>query len=184
MAGAFSMKRSDMLDLVVARLPPIVFKEYGQMTVCIPAAYHCQEILRAKGIPARLASMNVVAMNTTFQQWYEGQGQGDQAPLPPKAWSVGVTENNPDGEGYLSHLVVVSKGKVIDCASGQLSRPQHDMPIPGGLVVKPGVVWGDGESSLIIYEPSKEPVPPMWRLDPDATARVRERIQVEILKDL
>jgi hypothetical protein len=175
------VKRSELLELVVARLPKIVAEEYGQITVCIPAAYHCKEILRAKGIPARLSSMNVIAMNTIFQEWYESRGQGDPGPMPPEAWSVGITESNPDGEGYLSHLVCVSKGVILDCASGQLSRPQHNMPIPEGLIVKPGVMYHDGESSRIIYQPSKEPVPPMWRLDPEATARVRERIRKEIL---
>jgi hypothetical protein len=175
------MKRGELLDLVVARLPPIVIEEYGQVTVCIPAAYHCKEILRARGIPARLASMNVVAMNKTFVEWRERQESGDPTPMPPKAWSVGITENNPDAEGYLSHLVVVSKGKIIDCASGQLSRPQHRMQIPDGLIVKPDLAYMNDEEALIIYKSSKEQVPPMWVLDPDATARVRERIQEEIL---
>lgn len=175
------MGRKDLCELVVARLPSIVFEEYGEKTVCIPAAYHCREILRAKGIPARLSSMNVVAMNTIFQEWYERE---DESPMPEKAWSVGVTENNPDGEGYLSHLVVVSKGLILDCAAGQLSRPQHGMPIPDGLVCKPCVLFTDGETARIIYKPSAEAVPPMWVLDPGATKRTRERIKKEILCDL
>lgn len=171
------MRRSELFDRIIERLPNIVVEEYGQKTVCIPASYHCLDILKSQGIPGRLASMNVVAMNQAFVEW---KAREDQSPMPPGAWSVGITENNPDGEGYLSHLVVVSKGKVIDCASGQLSRPQHNMPIPDGLIVKPRIPYTNDES-IIVYHPSKEPVPPMWRLDPHATMRVRKRIQEEIL---
>lgn len=154
-----------------------MFEEYGQKTVCIPAAYHCKEILRSRGIPARLSSMNVIAMNQEFLEWRKRE---DSSPMPPGAWSVGITENNPDGEGYLSHLVCVSKGLILDCAAGQLSRPQHGMPMPDGLIVKPNISYSDGEGTIVYY-PSKEPVPPMWRLDPEATARTRARIQKEIL---
>ncbi len=179
--GSRKMRRSDLYELVVARLPKIVFQEYDRKDVCIPAAYHCREILRAKGIPARLASMNVVAMNRVFNDWWQSH---DGSPMPPDAWGVGIGTHNKDGEGYVSHLVVVSKGTILDCSAGQMSRPQHNMSIPDGLLCKPGFLFSDGESSLIKYEPSDEAVPAIWRLDPRATKRTRERIKEEILCDL
>ena len=174
-----NMRRKDLCELVVARLPSIVFEEYGRKDVCIPAAYHCKEILRAKGIPARLASMDAIAMNWHFVQWLRRRSEGHHDPMPPYAWSVGLTHNNPDAEGYLSHLVCVSKGKVLDCAAGQMSRPKRGMPVPDGLMVVKGE-WQD-DLTVVTYRPSPEPVPPMWVLDPEATARVRERMGKEIL---
>jgi hypothetical protein len=174
------MKRSELFARLVAQLPSIVFAEYGRKDVCIPAAYHCQEILRAKGIPARLASMDAVAMNWAFVEWVSRRVDGHYDPMPHYAWSVGITHRNPDREGYLSHLVCVSKGKVFDCAAGAMSRPKRGMPVPAGLMVTGGK-WHDDET-VVTYEPSPEPIPPMWRLDPIATARVQERIKKEILE--
>jgi hypothetical protein len=173
------VKRSELFARLVTRLPKIVFAEYGRKDVCIPAAYHCQEVLRAQGIPARLASMNVIAMNWPFVEWVSRRADGYYDPMPHYAWSVGITNQNPDMDGYLSHLVCISKGKVLDCASGSMSRPARGMPVPNGLVVSNGK-WSD-DTTVVTYEPSPEPVPPMWRLDPNATARVRERIEKEIL---
>ncbi len=177
------MRRSELLRALVAELPPIVFEEYGRKDTCIPAAYHAYEVLRARGCPARLATMNAVAMNTAFAEWVTGNPYD---PMPPWAWSVGITEQNPSNEGpqdFLSHLVVRSKGKIIDCAAGGMSRPKRDMPVPPGLLVTGGA-W-DSETTIVSYQPSSEPVPPMWVLDPQATARVRERINqaIEARKD-
>lgn len=176
------MKRSELFARLVARLPGIVFAEYGRKDVCIPAAYHCQEILRARGIPARLASMDTVAMNWPFFEFARRRMEGHYDPMPHYAWSVGVTHHNPDKEGYLSHLVCISKGKVFDCAAGAFSRPKHGMPVPAGLMVRGGLWRWSDDTTLVTYEPSPEPVPPMWRLDPMAKARVQERIKKEILE--
>ena len=53
------------------------------------------------------------------------------------------------------------------------------MPVPDGLMVVKGE-WQD-ETTVVTYQPSPEPVPPMWVLDPEATARTRARIKKEIL---
>ena len=174
------MKRSELFARLVAQLPSIVFAEYGRKDVCIPAAYHCQETLRDKGIPARLASMDAIAMNWRFVQWLRRRTEGHHDPMPPYAWSVGITHKNPDRDGYLSHLVCVSKGKVFDCAAGAMSRPKRGMPVPAGLMVVNGE-WQD-DTTVVTYRPSPEPVPPMWVLDPIATARVQARIKKEILE--
>lgn len=172
--------RKELLSRVAERLPEILIQEYGRKDVCIPAAYHSKEVLRARGIPARLASMDAVAMNWAFVEYLSRRADGFvYDPLPHFAWSVGLTHRNPDAEGYLSHLVCVSKGVVIDCAAGQMSRPHRGMPVPDGLMVVKGE-WQD-ETTVVTYQPSPEPVPPMWVLDPEATARTRARIKKEIL---
>lgn len=177
------MKRGTLFRRLVERLPPIVFREYGRRDVCIPAAYHVHEVLRAEGIPARLATYNVIAMNERFRDWfYRREEYGDQCPMPWDAWSVGITSNNPDRAGFLSHLCCVSKGVVIDCAAGGMSRPSKGMPVPGGLLVPRSGVWESEETRVSVhYSVSEEPVPPMWRLDPLATDRVRARIESEVL---
>jgi hypothetical protein len=179
------IKRGTLYQRIVDWLPEVVFEEYRQKTTCIPASYHALEILQHAGIRARLQCVDAVAMNAQFFRW---KFQSDPyAPMPPDAWSVGVTHANPDETGFLSHLVVVSKGVLIDCSAGQLSRPERGMTIPSGLWVKPhaplakGYQWQQG-SALVTYLPSPERVPPMWRLDPAATARVRERIRREIIR--
>lgn len=174
------MKRALLLSRLVNGLPAIVWEEYGRRDTCIPAAYHVVETLRELGIPARVESMDAVAMNWPFVEWVKRRSEGFHDPMPPYAWSVGVTHHNPDDDGYLSHLVAKHKGKVIDCAAGQLSRPRRGMPVPDGLLVSNGVWHGD--TTIVTYEPSPEPVPPMWSLDPRATARVRERIAAELLR--
>ena len=174
------MKRSKQYARIVERIPGIVFTEYGRKDVCIPAAYHTLETLRALGIPGRLASMDTIAMNWPFADWFNRRAEGHPDPMPPYAWSVGITHVNPDLDGYLSHLVCVSKGKVLDCAAGGLSRPQRAMPVPDGLMAVNGV-WRD-DTTVVTYKASPEAVPPMWVLDPNATACVRARIKKEILE--
>jgi hypothetical protein len=173
------LTRSQLLRRTVERLPRIVWEEYGQRDTCIPASYHAAETLRSSGVPARVASMDAIAMNWPFAEWWMRREEGHPDPMPPWAWSVGVTHSNPDGRGYLSHLVCVSKGRILDCAAGQLSRPQRGMPVPAGLLVRGGR-WSS-ETTLVTYRPSPEPVPPMWSLNPGATARTRQRIAAEIL---
>lgn len=173
------MKRRALYGLLVNKLPAIVWQEYGRRDTCIPAAYHAVETLRSRGVPARVASMDAIAMNWPFVDWLKRRDTGFHDPMPPYAWSVGVTHDNPDADGYLSHLVCVSKGRVLDCAAGQLSRPRRGMPVPDGLLVSEQV-WS-GDQTIVTYRPSPERVPPMWQLDPDATARVRQRIAAEIL---
>jgi len=173
------VRRSELYARLVAQLPAIVFQEYQQRTVCIPASYHAAETLRSRGIPARVASMDAIAMNWPFADWAARRMEGFHDPMPPYAWSVGVTHDNPGGKGFLSHLVCVSKGRVLDCAAGQLSRPAQGMPVPDGLLVTNGIWRSD--TTVVSYNASPEPVPPMWRLDPGATARVRQRIAREVL---
>jgi len=172
------VKRSELFTRLAERLSVIVAEEYGQKSVCIPASYHALELLRDAGIPARLASMNAIAMNHPFVDWLRERDAGFYNPMPPWAWAVGLTEGNPDADGYLSHLVVRSKSKIIDCAAGQMSRPKRGMSVPNGLVISGGV-W-QSETTIVTYQSSAEPVPPMWRLDPQATARVRARMKVEV----
>lgn len=174
------MTRSKQYARLVARLPGIVFAEYGRKDVCIPAAYHALETLRAWGISGRLVSMNTTAMNWPFVEWVSRRADGHYDPMPNYGWSVGIRHDNPDRDGYLSHLVCVSKGKVLDCAAGALSRPERGMPVPEGLMVVNGE-WYD-DTTVVTYMPSPEPVPPMWVLDPVATECVRRRIKKEILE--
>lgn len=174
------MKRSELLARLVQRLPRIVWEEYGQRDTCIPAAYHALATLRERGIPARVASMDVVAMNWPYVEWLKRQSEGHSDPLPPWAWSVGITHRNPHRDGYLSHLVCVTKGKVLDCSAGQMSRPERGMPVPDGLLVTNGM-WSD-ETTAVHYTSSPEPVPPMWNGNPLATARTNHRIALEVLR--
>lgn len=176
---ATHVTRQELLRRIVDRLPAIVTEEYGQLTTCIPASYHAFETLRALGIPARLASMDTIAMNLPFVGWLEAKETDPALPMPEGAWSVGVTHTNPDKDGYCSHLVARTKGVILDCAAGQLSRPQHDMPVPPGIMLKGGL-W-QSAATIVSYRPSPEPVPPMWVLDPEATRRTRARINEEIV---
>jgi len=173
------MKRGDLLAALVLELPPMLIEEYADPACCIPAAYHAFEALRARGIPAKLAPLDVIAGNAAFWAFMDTK-PADPSKLPPEAWSVGVTHGNPSPmPGFNSHLCVISKGLILDCAAGQLSRPQHAMTIPPGLLIphrgRRGLWSWDG--AAVSYAPSPEPVPPMWKRAPEATARVRARLR-------
>ena len=179
--------RSELLDRLVTQLPSMVWQEYEQKDTCIPASYHAYETLRAQKIPARLETFDVIAMNWPFYHWLETlKPEDDHQAWPDGAWAVGVAHKSeeygraPYNQDFHSHLVVVTKGKLLDCSTGQLSRPQHDMPVPDGLLLS-GREWQD-ETTVVSYTNSPEAVPPMWRNNPWATERVRERIAEEILR--
>ncbi len=177
--GAAVMRRSELYSRIVERLPGIVVEEYAQQDVCIPASYHAFEVLREHGIPASLAVMDCTAANRAWCEWVQTSPEPVD-PMPDDAWTVAVRHDMPDqSPGLHGHLVVRSKGWTIDCSSGQMSRPQRGIVVPPGLMCR-GLSWAEGDTA-IFYDPSPVAVPPMWKLAPGATARVRERIRGEVL---
>jgi hypothetical protein len=172
------MKRGELYERIVERLPGIVVEEYEQTDVCIPASYHALEVLREHGIPASLAVMDCVAANRAWAEWI-ATSPGEDEPMPEGAHSVGVDSRFPSPLGLGGHLIVRSKGWTIDCSSGQMSRPGRGIVVPPGLRCR-GLAWQQGDT-LVLYRPSSVAVPPMWKGAPEATARVRERIRSEVL---
>jgi hypothetical protein len=171
------VKRAELLRALVDRVYPIVREEYRDPACCVPASYHARDVLRARGIPARLAAFDVIAGNSA---WWEFMAAKPENPrdFPEGAWSVGLTHNNPSpAPGHNLHLCVVSKGAIVDCSIGQMSRPARGLTLPPGLLVPRAArgLWS-GDGVAVHYRPSPLPVPPNWRNDPEAAARVRRRL--------
>lgn len=170
------MQRQELYAALVEHVPPIIAQEYQHPVemggTCIPASYHVKEALRKRGVPAKLAVMDVFAGNWQWWSWLCRELEGE---MPPDAWSVGAAFSCPDPKpGFNGHVVVISKAHIIDCAIGAFSRPRKNMPLPGGLVTK-DALWSNGEA-FVLYKPSPQEVPPMWTLDSRATANTTKRV--------
>jgi hypothetical protein len=128
------MNQAELLERLRQVARPIMLNEVVRLDSCIAMTRCAIEVLRAFGLEAQPANVEVVAANQTFMRLM-GEGNirmEDKLPdwaVAEGAWAVGLGLRPKDEE--VGHVVAILDDQVIDLSLDQASRPQR------GIVLEP-----------------------------------------------
>jgi hypothetical protein len=128
------------------RVAAQVLPQHFSADCCINGTRVALDVLAHFGVEARPVPVRAFAFNKVMYERLTAEPEPDQAMLDQwiaeGGWSCGIVGDANDGWPY--HLVALAEGYLIDSASGQFYRPQHDICVAPviALPIQPGFEQG------------------------------------------
>ena len=150
---------------------------------CIASTRILIEVLRYFGCRAEPLPVKVLACNAAAAPLLEAGTPIAQ--WPESAYSIGVDATGTRADkGWDGHLVVTANRHLIDPSADQLDRPDHDLRVPGPIVlpIQDWPVRAQRHNTTIVYWPADSlgnwATAPDWSLNrPEARSAVGASIR-------
>lgn len=150
------MLLQDKIMEVYAEVAPALIYRHFSVDCCLNATRVAIDVLHGFGIEARPLTTKVMVFNKAM--WDKVQAKGD---LPSKeemdewveagAWCLGVDGQMREGQdGWPWHLVAVTKDRMLDSSSLQMSRPHRSIKVSPVITAPIPKGFERGASKLIL----------------------------------
>lgn len=140
------MSAAPDLGAIALNVREVILENFRQDS-CIASTLVGQRVFAAHGIDSKPVTVHVTAYNRAWDSARRARVPVGQ--MPDNAWSVGIhgddslDRKNNRWNGHLALLVPRWEGKrlLMDLSADQLSRPDHDLVVPGPVCLRLSGLW-------------------------------------------